>query len=355
MSTATITQIFSATADVIAGNLPIQLTEHSSNFSLKFAVPDFQIELAIPITDIIQSIKAGEVILRAALNREVTAVFTFTGELNGNDGEFRINSVRFNVEGRSGSASTDFVVCSLIAMFGLADLVSLHIPEIDFSLGLRFNEVLLDISHMLRRRQLAYRIIVIERATGYDFQWPLEVSGEEVETIAFIYHAIVERTFNWPIDSITVLLPATEAVLNQLLFVNQFDCFTLGPDPIAKTLFGKQISLGVGTVTVLEKYIDEFDTVREALARNDGQIVPVVVRSLTGQVCYELPGAPNVNNASWEPMFQSLIELESTLDAHLTERYCALAAATLSGLTDDEKERITARPDLDVTAFLIDE
>lgn len=354
MSTATITQAFSATADVMAGNLPIQLTKYSSNFSLKFAVPDFQIELAVPITDIIHSIEAGEVILRAALNRDVTAVLTFTGELNGDDGEFGIKNVRFNVEGTSGSASTDFVVCSLIAMFGLADQVSLYIPEIHFSLGLRFNEVLLDISHMLRRRQLAYRIMVIEMATGHDLRWPLEVSGEEVETIAIIYHAIVERTFVWPIDSITVLFPATEAVLAQLVFVNQFDCFALGPDSVFKTLFGRQISLGLGSVTVLDKYFEDFDRVRETLARNDGQNVPVIVRSLTGQARYEFPNAPQWGDKVWEPMYQTLIDLEPHLDRRLTGRYCALAAATLSGLTDEEKERITARPDLDTTAFLID-
>jgi hypothetical protein len=51
----------------------------------------------------------------------------------------------------------------------------------------------------------------------------------------------------------------------------------------------------------------------------------------------------------------SEIDLESQLDAHLVERYHSLAAATLDDLTEEEKAAVTARPDLDEEAFLIED
>jgi hypothetical protein len=237
-------------------------------------------------------------------------------------------------------------------MLSLAEDVYLRIPELQLDLALKFDEPLLDISQMLRRRQIAYRIMVIEKATGYEFQLPLDISGEQVETIALIYHAIVERSFDWPIDSITVFFPASEEWLNRLTFVNQFDAFTLGPDPIARNLFGKQISLGEGNVTVLDKSIENFDKVQQKLTCNDGHTVPVVIRSLSGHGRYVLPEAPRLPVAPWDSMIKELINLEAQLDARLVERYHALAASTLEGLTEEEKTAITARPELDEKAFL---
>ncbi len=49
---------------------------------------------------------------------------------------------------------------------------------------------------------------------------------------------------------------------------------------------------------------------------------------------------------------QKMVELEPRLDAALVERYHALAAATLAGLTEEEKKEVTARPELG-DAFLI--
>ena len=47
-----------------------------------------------------------------------------------------------------------------------------------------------------------------------------------------------------------------------------------------------------------------------------------------------------------------LVDLEPHLDSHLVERYHALAAATLSGLTEEEKAEVTTRPEFG-EAFLI--
>ena len=51
---------------------------------------------------------------------------------------------------------------------------------------------------------------------------------------------------------------------------------------------------------------------------------------------------------------QMLIDMEGQLDAALVERYNALAAASLAGLSENEKAEITARPEVG-EAFLIDD
>jgi hypothetical protein len=56
----------------------------------------------------------------------------------------------------------------------------------------------------------------------------------------------------------------------------------------------------------------------------------------------------------WNDDFQMLVDMESQLDAALVERYNDLAAASLSGLNEDEKAQITMRPTVG-EAFLIDD
>lgn len=90
------------------------------------------------------------------------------------------------------------------------------------------------------------------------------------------------------------------------------------------------------------------------MARNDGHEVKVVVRSLSGQGRYDFPDAPRLPDAAWDQRIQTLISLESLLDAKLVACYHALAAATLSNLTEEEKAEVTIRPELG-EAFLIED
>ncbi len=148
--------------------------------------------------------------------------------------------------------------------------------------------------------------------------------------------------------------PATDEWLNRLIDLDRYDAFTRGPDPLSKTLFGVKIALGDEILTIEDKIIEDFDKVQKELACNDGHQVAVVIRSLSGQGRYEFLNPPRLPDRPWEPMIEMLADLESHLDARLVERYHALAAATLSGLTEEEKAAVTARPELDESAFLID-
>lgn len=348
------TQDFVASVNVFGGVLTARLPHTFSDISLQIVCPDFDVTFALPIIDANQRMESGKVVLRTSVDSDSTIILTFNGELSEENDNFQIQQVELNIETTTKLARSDFVLASLRAMLTLSGRVYLQVPEIQLDLVLSFAAPLLDISKMLRRRQIAYRIMVIERAVDCEFELPPDISDEEVENIALIYHAIIERSFDWPVDRLTVFMPADEEWLNQLTFVNQLTSFSLGPDPISKTLFGKQISLGHGTLTVLNKFIENIDKSQQELARNDGHLVAVVVCSLSGQGRYELPDAPRLAADAWDEKIQMLIDLEDKLDAALTKRYHALAASTLDGLSAKEKTAIATRPWLDDDAFSIE-
>ena len=77
----------------------------------------------------------------------------------------------------------------------------------------------------------------------------------------------------------------------------------------------------------------------------------VNVRSRIGVAHYSVPDAPRLPAKGWNGDLQMLIDMEGQLDAALVGRYNDLAAATLDGLTDEQKAAITARPELDEEAF----
>ncbi|MGI8565953.1 MAG: hypothetical protein ACR2LZ_05660 [Pyrinomonadaceae bacterium] len=350
MSTIVASRELSTTASIIVGGLTVPLPQITQPVVLQIAIRDFQIHLEMPLEDVISNMSAGKVLLRATVDEEVAVVLTIAGRLV--EDQFQIEGVYFNTEAPFESARASFVASTLHAMFSLSKQMNLRVPELEISLDLEFSRPLLDVSHMLRRRQLEYRIMLIERATGYKFMLPSDLTAEQVHDVTLIYHAIVHRTFMWPVNSLTIFPPATDEWLNCLIDLDRDASFTRGPGPRSEMLFGVKIALGDEILTIEDKIIEDFDKVQKELARNDGHNVAVVIRSLSGQGRYDFPNAPRLSDSLWEPMIQMLVDLESHLDARLVERYHALAAATLSGLTEEEKVEVTTRPEFG-EAFLI--
>ena len=352
MSAAVLHNQFVATADVVSGILATIRPPSISDPTLQLLILDFGGVLELPLTEIAGGMASGKVRLRASIDVDSTIVLSLCGELVG--GRFHIREANLNTETTTKKARTDFILTTVRAALSLTSQVEVRMAEIGLDLRLRFSESLLEISRMLRRRQIAYRIMVIEAATGHRFELPLDITGLEVEEIALIYHAITERVFQFPFESLTVFMPATVDSAERLKHANQSNDFTLGPDPQTKNLFGQVIPFGLGQVTVIDKIIDDFDGVLSELSRNDGHQVNVKIRSLTGQCRYEFPEAPRLPHRPWDERIQMLVDLEGQLDAALAARYNALAASTLDGLSEEEKASLTARPELDEDAFMID-
>ncbi|HLM58027.1 MAG TPA: hypothetical protein VK422_18120 [Pyrinomonadaceae bacterium] len=246
-----------------------------------------------------------------------------------------------------------FVADTIMAVIGLAGRLDLKISEPKVSSNLNFEMPLLEISKMLRRRQTGYRLMFIEEVTGQQFLIPSGIWDKEIEDIAFVYHALVDRSFVWPRSgSFTGHIPATPKFASLFAQVVQPFPFSLPVDSLSETVLGQTVNLGPATVTIEAAGVKNLGEVQAQLEARDGHHVPVEIESMSGLVKYEFTEMPYTSRVVWEPKIQTLINLEPYLDAAITERYHALAAATLDGLTEEEKEEVTTRPEIG-EAFLI--
>jgi len=350
MSTVVLENEASVAAEIISMLSAGVIVAPPKNLFLEISVPNlgnghFRLEL----TDLDDSeIDEGRLVLKARIDTDAQIIVTLLGESSA-DG-FQTNSVSFSFENLERTAESDFRKVTLRAALSLATQARLASPGLSLDLWFRPNEPLRKISEMLKHRQTMYRVMVIERATGRHFEILPFISGEDMETISLLYHAITERAFGWPLDGVqTVFYAASKDVADRLEEWNQsssFDC------PFQwQSLFGIEVPLGEGTITIIDNHIEDFEQVIRELRSDDGHTVAVRVRSRIGLAHYSFHEAPRLPDKPWNADLQTLVNMEEQLDTALVQRYHALAAATLEGLTDEQKAAITARPELDEEAF----
>ncbi len=325
----------------------------TKNLFLEISVPNLGGYFRLELTDLDDSdIETGRLALKARIDENVKIVVTLFGEST-TDG-FQTNSIGFGFENVDKTAESDFRKATLRAALGLATQTRLASPGLSLDIWFRPNEPLREISEVLKLRQTMYRIMVIERATGQHFEIPSFISGEDMEAISLLYHAITERAFGWPLDgALPVFYEASKDLAPLLEEANKSSDFSY-PCSQTQSLFGVEIPLGLGAITIIDKYIEDFEQVLDELRKDDGHTVAVNVRSRIGLAHYNMRDAPRLRKKIWNEDLQLLINMEGQLDAALVERYNTLAAASLSGLNEDEKAEITARPEIG-EAFLIND
>jgi len=332
-----------------------QPTRKSLKRSLGIAIQDFNLKLSTVITDVSRQIEGRDVTgytIEADVYKDVDVIVNLIGKLVEED-DFKIEEVSLNTSFSNETAESDFIASTWLAAVALSKEVFLRIPDIELGLSLSFQSSTLEISRMLQRRQFAYRIMVIERATGYKFNLPSEISAEDVESVAFVYQSVINRSFVFPFGSVTYPnVPATQENMEQFteLSTTPFIVFA-DSKPIKKTILGKDISLGEGSFVIQHAAIDDWKKVREELSCADDHPVEIVIRSLSGQAKYDLPLAPKLPSTAWTPFVQTLIDLDAELDERLVERYNQLAAATLSNFSDEEKQIAIERNGLEIEVY----
>lgn len=336
------------------GRIPIP--ELVPNLKLRILNPDFNIDIAGPILEIDQRQEQREVgiLLRVEIAEGVQASVVLSGADTGHGKLFEVRQLSFQLLPTEQRATPEFVASTLNAALKLSPRVQLQINEIGFDLALtEVDSPLLEVSWLLQERQTAYRLMNIELATGIDFGvLPYTLLGDEVHTISFVYHSIVDRSFIDGVRDAKVLIPATEEGLQGFHLWKDSPSLEFPPEIVTKSLLGKFIFLGTQTVKITDPYIEDVDRVQEELARRDGHEVTIVIRSHSNRALYSLPEAPRLPSNPWDSRMQSLIDLERKLDSRLIERYHSLAAGSLVGLTDREKKRVTMRPQLNRPSLL---
>jgi len=347
----------SSQIDILRSPVIPTLMEASGSARIPELVPGQTIrviveELALGIDAQILSVdrwleKTGEVSLQVEIAKSIEGKIVLSGKYCSRGLE--ISSLMFQLWPTQQPAEVAFVASTLNAALKLSRKVRIQVREIGLDLALTaYDSPLLEASNLLRERQTAYRLMVIERATGIDFgPLPSTISGEDVATISFIYHAIAHRTFVDGIRSVEVTTPANEEGFELLdRLKNSPVTFPNENISVSKKLFGREVTLGPQTVSINDPYIENLDRVQEETARQDGHAVRIIVRSLTNRAQYSLSAAPTVPTEPWGPTIQMLINLEGQLDSKLLESYNAMAAGSLAGLTEEEKQLVTQPSDI---------
>jgi hypothetical protein len=353
MSTLALENQSLVAAQIISVLSPGVFIAPPDNMSMEISIPNLGGYFRLELTDLDDSeIEEGRVLVNAAIDANARMSLTLFGESDGNG--FHTKSVSFAFETAKKTAESDFRRATLRAALSLATQTRLVAPGLGLDLLFRLNESLRDTGEMLKLRQTMYRLMMIERATGMQFTIPSFIVGQDMEAISILYHAITQRAFGWPFDGVlTVFYPASKNLADILQESNQSSNFAY-PCFQRQLLFGIQFPLGEGTITIIDKHIEDFEQVLIELRCDDGHPVAVRVRSRIGLAHYDFPDAPRFPDTAWNADLQMLIDMEGQLDAALMERYNALAAATLAGLNEDQKAEITARPEIG-DAFLIDD
>jgi hypothetical protein len=353
MSTVILENQASVAAEIISVLSAGVIVAPPRNLFLEISVPSLgDGQFRLELTDLDDSeVEEGRLVLGAKIDTNVRFVITLLGE-SAADG-FQTNGISIRFETLVRTAESNFRGATLRAALSLATQTRLALPGLTLDLWFRLNEPLREISEMLKLRQTMYRVMVIERATARHFEIPPFISGEDMEAISLLYHAITERAFGWPLEAVhTVFYPASKDVADSLEERNQSSTFV--HPSFQRSLFGIEFPLGEATITIVDNHIEDFEQVKEELRTDDGHPVAVRIRSLIGLAHYRFPHAPRLLDAAWTLDLQTLINMEGQLDTALMERYNALAAATLDGLSEDQKAEITKRPEIG-EAFLIDD
>lgn len=326
---------------------------------VRIEAPGVDLFFGAGLSDMHLSEDLSTVKLESLLDSGLTMLVTFKTSVRGDADNLQIREVSINFDVTEHTPRAHFVAASLYAMLPLAGPIRVVIPVIQVDVTVTFSTPLREVSDLLRGRQTYFGLMVIERAAGLRFEIPGDIPGEEMNSISFAYHAIMEREFDWLAKFITTPVPATEetfAVMNNMKPIEPGgSVYKLRFNPISeiRTVLGQKVDLGLRTLFLDDAVILNREEVLRELSKLDGHIVEIVVRPLSGMGRYLTPEAPRLPDSPWDEKIEACIMLEDKLNESLAAKYNELAASTLEGLTPEEIKVVTERPTLSEDAHLI--
>jgi hypothetical protein len=318
---------------------------YGERVQLSFVDPEINVDLAG--ATLVFDPQEGQITANVALDRDITLTLEIKGKV-GDEHTFTPEEAGLVIQSSGDDARLHFVRSTFAALFALSDL-KLRAPNLNFVLHLRFRSPLRDIGEQLRTSKTAYKLMVIGNASGNRMDLPPSLSSRDVENLSFVYHAIVDRTFEWPLPRYYYRpathdagMPAVSERPAPMTFVEQ---------DYSQEVLGRLVRIGVMKVH-FERAVTRNTTsaLDDPVGEGGGQ-PEVEIISADGKATIECPDAPRLPDAPSSADEERLIALGPRLCDILADRYNELAAATLAGLTDEEKGRVTERPELEDEAI----
>jgi hypothetical protein len=319
------------------------LLSPSPEFTLSIELPAFGAKLTGEIVDLQSTSEYTEITFKSVVDVGVSALLIIRSEAStGPDDNLQIKEASLSFQASEHRARPLFITDTLYAMLGLGGPVKVLIPSINLDLTLRFNVQLADLSELLQRRRMYFGLMVIEKATGKEFQVPEYISGEDMSAIFFAGRAILDRQFIWRVNEIVQPTPANDETFawfqNLETSPPETRAFKLmfGPTPILKRVLGQEISLGLQTVFLEDAFIEDHESVGAALEIKNGRVVTIRIRPLSRVGRYVFANPPTLPNDAWDRSVRQFIELDGQLSQGLMARYLALMSLVVPELPPEQ-------------------
>jgi hypothetical protein len=316
----------------------------------EIAFSDFEHKFSFEIIKIDNDSNSNEIYLLLKSEDNVIKV-TLSGTDKNGEGLI-IDNYGFTVEKEGETPLSVFLLKTLLAILGLSSKINIKIPILNQEASMSFNTNLKEISALLQERQIAHRLMIIEKALGIYLPFPKKfIAGEDIQNITFCYYAIIQREFDWYCNELTVNPTATED--NQNLLPNTDSTFPLKFPTLneERLVFGELLSLGRFIIEINQAKATNYTEAKENLLKLNGKSVEIIIKPANGIMRYVSGNTPTLPKNAFSKDIQALIDLDAKLDSMVMDKYFDLAGATLDGLTQEQIKVITERPRLDEEAF----
>lgn len=333
-------------ANVLAGTVLSPLPAIFEITDAEIFFPNFQFALPASLVEISPAIDSRQVTIKLAIDESLLMVCIFNRGISFDKlSESSETTVYFRTLARPGIDSTriDFITSSLLALLWMSGSVRLRVPTLGGDIHLTFAAPLNQISDVLRNRHLAYQLMVIERAFNVSLTEALFSPTVPADQIAFGFHAITDRSFDWPFIQGLFVAERTDSFLSSES-EQPGDCrFNISAYDLE--LLDKNLPLGKAIVLIENAVIANLEDIRREMENPAQKQFQLVVRSLSGKANFEFPDAPHLPINAWDNLVSELISLERQFIDGLFTAVNELAAGSLADLTEEEKAEVTARPE----------
>lgn len=330
---------FSTPASSLEGQLV-----NADDFEIR--IETFDIFFKFKIDDIQWSLDKNEIVFKLNHANHLFVEVKLNGSW-GTDPEqtFHLEDFSLNLEKELDTPLSVFVASSFRAMLALSNKVHIRIPSLQYDIWSSFELPIAAIQKLLEMRQIAERLMVIETVFNTRlFLPPNDIKAADVEAIAFSYHALVEREFDWRAKDITFFPTASEEY--QYFVPEKDEVFKLRfpTQNQEKTIFGKAINLGQFYIEIRRARIANYEKAQKEMLSLNQKPVEMVIHPEDAKIRYVAINTPQFDWRRWPVEVQMLIVLKSKLTDILLERYFKAVSSTLEGLSEAEIAEVTKRP-----------
>ncbi|CAN5656525.1 hypothetical protein BH20ACI4_BH20ACI4_03440 [soil metagenome] len=316
-------------------------------FELEF--PDFDHKFNFEVIKIEGELSASEIVFYLKLDDNVIKAI-LSGNRQKGEGLY-INNIGFGDEVQGQTPISVFLLKSLWAMSSLSKEFKIQIPDFNQEATISFDTNLNKVSELLQIRQVAYRMLVIEKTLRVKLPFPQFIDSKNFRTIAYCYHSIIDRKFKWLWQPRKMPWIALQKYVSLLPKENVPFSFQEESEPIKKEIFDHQIDLGLQTGKIEDAVVENFEEVKKELSKLDGREVLAQISSKSGVVQIESITTPHLPEKAFSKDIQKLIDLEEKLDTFFFDKYLNSFSDAFEDLTDEQIQAITERPDLEEEAF----